>query len=404
MVFDVLFDRETFIETDQQMSAKIAYFVHDLTDPTFHRRMQMLIAAGATVTPIGFRRTPTGLQTVQGMAAVELGRTMDGQLTRRVLSVGAALAKIRSIEKHVRGSDVILARNLEMLVIASRARKLYAANATLVYESLDIHRLLLSRHPAGGVLRLIESKLWRDVDLLLTSSPAFVRNYFLPRRFCGPIRIEENKVLLLEDEVPVALPGRPPSGPPWRIGWFGMLRCRKSLEVLGALADAADGAVEIIIRGRPSDLVFPDFKAAVDGLRHVRYLGPYRNPGDLPGIYGEVHFSWAFDYYERGLNSAWLLPCRMYEGSLYGSVPIAEKGVETSNWLLQRSAGVILGEPVEQSLLEFFGKLNQASYGELVNRIAALSRQDLVIDRAGCRTLVGELLHPTASDRVSVTA
>lgn len=400
----MLFGSETFIETDQQMSAKIAYFVHDLTDPTFHRRMQMLIAGGATVTPIGFRRSLTGLQSVQGMAAVDLGRTMDGQLTRRVLSVGRALAKIQSIEKHVRGSDVILARNLEMLVIAARARKLYAANATLVYESLDIHSLLLSRHPAGGVLRLIESKLWRDVDLLLTSSPAFVRNYFLPRRFRGPIQIEENKVLVLEDDVPVALPGRLPSGPPWRIGWFGMLRCRKSLEVLGALADAADGAVEIIIRGRPSDLVFPDFKATVDGLRHVRYLGPYRNPGDLARIYGEVHFSWAVDYYESGLNSAWLLPCRMYESSLYGSVPIAEKGVETSNWLLQRGAGVILGEPVEQRLLEFFGKLNQAGYGELVNRIAALSRQELVIDRAGCRMLVEELLHPTASDRVSVAA
>jgi hypothetical protein len=94
----------------------------------------------------------------------------------------------------------------------------------------------------------------------------------------------------------------------------------------------------------------------------------------------------------------------MYESSLYGSVPIAEKGVETSNWLLQRGAGVILGEPVEQRLLEFFGKLNQAGYGELVNRIAALSRQELVIDRAGCRMLVEELLHPTASDRVSVAA
>jgi succinoglycan biosynthesis protein ExoL len=399
----VLFGSETFIETDQQMSAKIAYFVHDLTDPTFHRRMQMLIAGGATVTPIGFRRSLTRLQSVQGMAAVDLGRTMDGQLTRRVLSVGRALAKIQSIEKHVRGSDVILARNLEMLVIAARARKLYAANATLVYESLDIHSLLLSRHPAGGVLRLIESKLWRDVDLLLTSSPAFVRNYFLPRRFSGPIRIEENKVLVLEDGVPGPPPFRKASGPPWRIGWFGMIRCRKSLEVLSSLARAADGAVEIIIRGRPSDLAFPDFKAVLNGFRNVHYLGPYRNPDDLARIYGEVHFSWAIDYYEKGLNSAWLLPCRMYEGSLYGSVPIAEKGVETANWLLHRGAGVIIDEPVEGRLLEIFRKLNQTDYSELVERNGALSRQDLVIDRADCRTLVEALRRPRVPDSVMNT-
>ena len=43
------------------------------------------------------------------------------------------------------GADVVLARNLEMLIIASRARNLYAPRAALVYECLDIHRLLLSQ-------------------------------------------------------------------------------------------------------------------------------------------------------------------------------------------------------------------------------------------------------------------
>lgn len=376
------------------MSAKIAYFVHDLTDPTFHRRMQMLIAGGATVTPIGFRRSTGGLQSAQDLPAVDLGRTMDGQLTRRMLSVVGALANVKRFEKYVRGSDVILARNLEMLVIAARARRLYADHATLVYESLDIHSLLLSRHPAGSVLRLIESALWREVDLLLTSSPAFVRNYFLPRHFCGPIRIEENKVLLPEEEVPITFSTRPQLAPPWRIGWFGMLRCRRSLNALSMLAESSDGAVEIIIRGRPSGVTFPDFEAEIAGLRHVRYLGPYRNPSDLPTIYDEVHFSWAIDYYERGLNSAWLLPCRMYEGSLYGAVPIAERGVETSNWLLQRGAGVILDDPVEQSLMEFFRRLDPASYAGLVNRVAAVPRKDLVIDQANCQALVEELQHP----------
>ena len=376
------------------MSAKIAYFVHDLTDPAFHRRMQTLIAGGAMVMPIGFRRSSTGLQSVQGLSAVDLGRTTDGQLARRMFSVVGTLAKIKRLEEYVRGSDVILARNLEMLVIAARARRVYAPRAMLVYESLDIHSLLLSRHLAGSALRLIESALWREVDLLLTSSPAFVCNYFLPRHFCRPIRIEENKVLLLEEEVPITFSTRPPLAPPWRIGWFGMLRCRRSLNALSALAEAADGAVEIIIRGRPSGVTFPNFEAELGGLRDVHYLGPYRNPSDLPTIYGDVHFSWAIDYYERGLNSAWLLPCRMYEGSLYGSVPIAEKGVETSKWLLQRGAGVILDEPIEQNLIEFFRTLSHARYVDLVDRIAAVPRKDLVIDRADCQALVEELQHP----------
>jgi hypothetical protein len=246
-------------------------------------------------------------------------------------------------------------------------------------------------------LRFIESRLWREVDLLLTSSPAFVRNYFFPRQFRGPIRVEENKVLLLKKEVPDAVSTRPAKGPPWRIGWFGMLRCRRSLNALVRLAQAADGAVEIIIRGRPSEAIFPKFEKELTGLRHVRYIGPYRNPSDLPMIYGEVHFTWAIDYYEAGLNSAWLLPCRLYEGSLYGSVPIAKRGIETSNWLLQRGAGVILGEPIEQNLIEFFRTLSDAAYVELVARIAAVSRKDLVIDQGDCQALVEELQHRTGA-------
>jgi hypothetical protein len=383
----------------KQMAAKIAYFVHDLTDPTFHRRMRMLIAGGASVAPIGFRRSKTGLQYVQGLPAIDLGRTMDGQLTRRVLSVVRTFAKIEQLKEYVCGSDVILARNLEMLAIAARARKLYAANATLVYECLDIHSLLLGRHPAGSALRRIEAALWHEVDLLLTSSPGFVRNYFLPRHFGSPIRIEENKVLALEEEVSptFSTEARPPR--PWRVGWFGMLRCRRSLKALRALAEAADGAVEIIIRGRPSSAAFPNFESDIDGLRHVHYLGPYRSPSDLPTIYGEVHFSWAIDYYEAGLNSSWLLPCRLYESSLYGAVPIANRGVETSSWLLQRGAGVILNEPVEQHLLEFFRALSRTAYAEFANRIAAVPRKDLVVNEADCRALVEAFHHPIQSPR-----
>jgi len=224
---------------------------------------------------------------------------------------------------------VILARNLEMLVLATRARKRHAPAATVVYECLDIHRMLLSNSPGGGLLRLLETKLCQEVDLLLTSSPAFVRNYFTPRGFLAPIRLVENKVLVLSDTASRTTPRRPPPGPPWRIGWFGVIRCRKSLDILSSVARAAWGDVEVVIRGRPSGATFPDFEAAIANRPHIRYAGPYRNPDDLPDIYGDVHFNWAVDYYESGQNSSWLLPNRIYEGSFHGTIPIALKGVET---------------------------------------------------------------------------
>ena len=52
------------------------------------------------------------------------------------------------------------------------------------------------------------------------------------------------------------------------------------------------------------------------------------------------------------------LPNRIYEGSLYGTVPIAPAGIETGRWLAKRGAGVILEEPVEQQLIDFFRYLD----------------------------------------------
>ncbi|SDR54583.1 succinoglycan biosynthesis protein ExoL [Rhizobiales bacterium GAS191] len=379
------------------MNAKIAYFVHDLSDPAVHRRVRMLRLGGGSVTPIGFRRTSEPIDMVEGRGAIDLGRTSDGMLGRRVVSLAGALTRLDRLGEQVRGADALVARNLEMLFLAARARKLHAPNAALVYECLDIHRMLLSRQLKSGLLRLFESGLWHNVDLLLTSSPAFVRNYFAPRGFPSPIRLVENKVLLVDERQSDCPRPRPTPGPPWRIGWFGMIRCRKSLEILTSLARKADGDVEIVIRGRPSGAVFPDFDAAIANSPHIRFGGIYRNPDDLPAIYGDVHLSWAIDYYEAGENSTWLLPNRIYEGSVYGAVPIALAGVETGSWLAKRGAGVVLDEPLEQQLAGFLGSLDAASYSRLTDQMEALPRSDLVDDRSDCRELVAAICGDTAA-------
>jgi succinoglycan biosynthesis protein ExoL len=376
------------------MTVKVVYFVHDLSDAAVHRRARMLSRGGASVVPIGFRRSSEPKSEVAGFAAVELGLTLDGRLARRAFSVVGSLARLDRIAHHVRGANVVLARNLEMLVLAVRARNLYAPGATIAYECLDIHRKLLSDCLDGRLLRALETRLWNHVDLLLTSSPAFLQNYFVPRGFHSRIRLVENKVLLIEGAQNEEPHPRPPPGPPWRIGWFGAIRCRKSLDILSSLTRAAGGRIEVIIRGRPSDASFPDFDTAIANLPRIRFGGPYRNPDDLPNIYGSVHFSWSIDYYESGQNSAWLLPNRIYEGSLYGAVPIALSGVETGRWLAQRNVGVVLNDPVERHLEDFFRRLDTDSFLELANHVNTLPRENLVVSPSECCALVDALRAP----------
>jgi succinoglycan biosynthesis protein ExoL len=367
---------------------KIAYFAHDLSDAAVHRRLRMLTLGGASVTPIGFRRG-SKVQTPCDIPPIELGPSSDGRLGRRAASVVRALVTASQLAEHVKDSNAILARNLEMLLVAARARQLHAPGATLIYECLDIHRMLLSHRLPGRVIRRVESSLWKQVDLILTSSPAYVRNYFDPRGYRSRILVIENKVILEAEEGPVPTPRRP--GPPWRIGWFGAIRCRKSLNILDSLSRAAGGLIQVVVRGRPSSSVFHNLVAEVQSMPYVQFLGSYRNPGDLAEIYTDVHFNWAVDYYEDGQNSEWLLPNRIYEGSLYGAVAIALESVETGRWLTKHQTGVILGEPIAPRLAEFFSMLNTERYSVLAQEVKAVPRAALIMNRSDCDALVSEL-------------
>jgi succinoglycan biosynthesis protein ExoL len=347
----------------------------------------MLKIASAQVVVIGFRRTAERPKDVEGYETIDLGETRDGAFLARIGSVAAAAMRLGRLEKILRGCQVMLARNLEMLFLAARARRRYAPNASLVFECLDIHRMLIGKNHSGRLLRSIETSLMRDVDLILTSSPRFIFEYFNPRHFNCPIRVLENKVLLVDHKI--NRPSQPsrPIGPPWKLGWFGMIRCRRSFEILRSVAREADGGLQIRIAGRPSPREFPDFETLVAGSPHVTFTGAY-GFDELPTLYSDMHFSWAVDFFEQGLNSSWLLPNRIYESSFFGSVPIAVEGVETARWLAEKQIGVILNDRPEISLRDFFRTLTDRRYRELAGALQHVPPIDLVDTEESCCQLL----------------
>jgi hypothetical protein len=371
---------------------KIAYFVHDLTDPAVARRVRMLKAGGAEPVVLGFRREAEAPAGVAGAPAIDLGRTHDGRFVQRAgLTALNALTAARLAE-HVKGAEVVMARMLESLAIAEAARALAAPKARLVYEALDIHRLLVGEGVKSRALRAAERALMRRADLLVVSSPAFLERYYRPMQGVGrelaiPTLLVENKVLELADEAD-APAFDPPPGPPWRIGWLGAIRCAKSLAILTDLAARRPDLVEVRIWGRPAYSEFADFDAQVRALPNLAFGGSY-TAADLPGLYGQVHFAWAIDFMEEGLNSAWLLPNRLYEASRHGAVPIALKGVQTGRYLAEHGFGVTLETAAElEAVLE---RLTPAAYAGLRATVEAQPREAFVAGPDDCRALVAAL-------------
>ncbi|KQV33415.1 MULTISPECIES: hypothetical protein [unclassified Rhizobium] len=381
----------------------ILYLAHDLADPAIRRRLLTLQAGGAEVTLAGFRRGKGSAVAFETVWPFELGVTEDARFLQRTATVAKACFNLPARLKSVRKPDVIIARNLEMLAVARRANSLFGGDVPIVYECLDIHRLLLRQDAIGKAMRAAEARFGRDIRLLITSSPAFVENYFRPlSALDAPVLLLENKVFDLAEETATVPKARPPEqGAPWKIGWFGALRCRKSLQILSEFSRAMDDKVEIVLRGRPAYSEFDDFDGQVAAAPHVSFHGPYRNPEDLLSTYGEIQFSWAIDFFEEGLNSQWLLPNRLYESCRHGAVPIALEGTETARFLKTRGIGLILPDTRLETLRETFAAMDQARYLTAFERLAAQDARQWTVDRADCRALVQRLASVSSAPRVS---
>lgn len=366
----------------------LVYFANDLNDSAIARRVRMLTQGGASVCLAGFHRHPEPPAEVGGLSPTPLGRTRDARLIDRVLAVARQAALARRLVPLLDGADLVVARNLEMLVIAARVIAATGRRVPLVYELLDVHRLLAGEGLASGPMRRLER--W-GIDRsagIIVSSPAFASEH-LARRYpqLPPVLLVENKIFD-PDPAPQA-PAAPPLAPPWRIGWFGVLRCRQSLTTLATIAGRLGDRVEIDLRGVIGVPIADMIDEVLARHPNIRFHGRYRNPDDLPAIYGQVHFAWAIDFYEQGLNSHWLLPNRLYESCGHGAVPIAIAGVETAAWLQRHSIGLIidgLGQAVD-----VLATMTPTDHAALRAPIAAAPRSLFFTEADECTDLVGRL-------------
>lgn len=362
----------------------IAYFAHELADAAVQKRMRMLTLAGREVTLLGFERDRGDAEAAASHQGIVLGRTQNRRLFSRLISVLLAIPRAMRAQDAWRSADLIIARNLEMLILVTLLTRFSGVRPQLAYECLDIHRIALSDGPTGAIVRAVERACLSNVTVL-TSSPAFERHYFRARqRFAGRILIAENKVLALAGAAPMALG----SGPPWRIAWCGVLRCKRSFELLRRLAGTHN--VHVDLWGMPALDQIPDFHHAVEATPGLAFHGAY-TPEDLPTIYGGAHFSWAIDFYEAGGNSDWLLPNRLYESLCYGAVPVAANGVETARWLQKHEAGATLEGPLEASLPAFFDALSPERYSLLRAAALKLPPEATCYTAEGCRAFAAEL-------------
>jgi succinoglycan biosynthesis protein ExoL len=371
---------------------RIAFFGHDAADAAVRRRVQGFQDDGLEVLGFMMRRRDD-VQT--SWENVDLGKTFDGDYAQRVESILTGARNAVAQREKLASADVIYARNLDMLATAFLARKRLGLKTPVIYESLDVHRLLTRKDVVGLAFRRMEGWLLERTTRLVVSSPAFLRNHFevhYPGRF--EARLIENRLAAGANYGPRPIRVASPAEGPLRIGWVGVLRCWRSFGLLLDLARKLGDGVEIVMHGIPALTEIPDFHHRIQGLSNVRFHGRYRAPEDLARIYAGLDVVWAGDFMEAGFNSVWLLPNRIYEGGYYGVPPIAPTGTQTAQWIEERDVGFTLEENLASTLPALIERLaaDRASIAERRKRLLALPAETFISPRGELAALISDAI------------
>ena len=364
--------------------ADILFFAPDLSETAQLRRIRSFARAGHAVRSVSMRKNAVAVD----WPDLDLGQIANEQLGQRLWLALKGLGKLWGYRRDVARADLIIARNIDMVVLALLARFISGRRVPVIYECLDIHGIFTGSGRKSDMARWVERVALARVALLLVSSPGFIQHYF------GPVQGYAGRWVLLENKLwfpGVRLPR--PTADSHRtgalvLGWVGAIRCQPSLDLLCAVAEQMGNALRIEVRGVIHDHALADFVGRIAAHPNIHYGGPYTYPDGLAGVYAACDLVWAQDMWQRGANSDWLLPNRIYEASWFGCPSIAVAGTQTAAKITADALGYVIDLPSPGALIGLLQGLDRDQIAVVAQRILNHPDADFVLGEAEIEAIV----------------
>ncbi|MDH5652058.1 MAG: hypothetical protein OEZ39_09395 [Gammaproteobacteria bacterium] len=290
-----------------------------LGQPRHAKRVSMLKQSGFKVKVAAFERDYHKGR-LPDCPVVSLGKISKGKYLQRVGKLIVALPKLR---KQIKQSDLIYAFGSDMAMASYVAGT--GLKKPIIFETGDVRSIQTSNKITGKLLRVFDRFITRASKLIVVTSPDFVANYF--KKYLGsntPYLVLENKIEphLLHEYRKSKYAGNTITNMQGKlafhkIGYFGLLRCEWSWQVLELLAKTYPDDVVIEIAGlavEPADLV-----ERVKEYPNIHYRGEFKSPDDLAGMYSGIDLVWGCQpsHDNNDVNFQSALSNRLYESCFY---------------------------------------------------------------------------------------
>lgn len=347
--------------------------------PRYSKRIAMLQEHGLSVSAVAFERNYHKGR-LPNCSLQILGKIKHGSYLRRVLTFVRALPKLRS---EARKADFVYAWGPDMACYALFATM--GLKKPVVVEIGDIRKIQLAKSLRGLIVRVCERFFVERYALLVSTSQGFIDGYY--RSMLGSrisAMVIENK--MERDAFPDGIPAfaAPSTKEKLVIGYFGLLRCKWSWDILKRLAQ--DG-FEIILAGYPMGI--PELKKGAMSLPSgMRYLGEYASPTDLPTLYREVDVVWASYPHDSSGNmqEKWARTNRFYESCFFKKPIITRHGSSDGDVVEKYGIGYCICETdIERAANELKAAIRRENILKWGERMETLPISEYVYTNEGAR-------------------
>jgi len=181
--------------------------------------------------------------------------------------------------------------------------------------------------------------------LVVTTSSQFIEDYYLHERglmlknyielenkvhpVAGDLKTTKNDKLKIENRIVV--------------GYFGMIRCQRSLELIKQLQEKSD-RFYFIFRGVLMPSVKERWENDIMNIPNSSFLGSYNSPENLAYMYNEIDMSWImYPFSEKKIgNWKWAKTNRYYEAGYYKTPMIASENTQDAIRVTKLGTGIAL--------------------------------------------------------------
>ena len=302
----------------------IMFLLPVASQPRYFKRIESLAELGIGNRIYSFEREYfKGKQDT--MEYKSLGKISHGKYFSRIMPIIKALLKI---QKELHSTSCLYAFGLDCAFIGVLGNVfLRTKNKQLIiYECADIRSIFLGAGFKNILFRFLERWVIKRCYLIVTTSPAFIEEYFINIQKQRPSKfyLLENKI---KEPVPEPLKHKNWQGErPLIIGYFGTLRCQRTLHILVELVRRHPTKFKAYIRGY--NFGINDMEKIIENEENIEYGGTYINPDDLSEIYGKVDIVWAayqVNNTPEGINRKWAMRNQFYEACYYRTPMIVQR-------------------------------------------------------------------------------